>query len=158
MTRSTSDTVQLLRRILLGLIALGIVGTVIELLLIGHYKELTQWPPLVLLGLSAVAVVIVTRKPTPRSLQWFRILMVVVALTSLLGVFFHLKGNIEFRLETNPELSGAALLWRAMQGGVPLLAPGVMAQVGLLGLAFTFRHPALKKQLETSRIAEVTTI
>ena len=141
----TTDTAQTLRRVLLGIAAFGIVGTTVELLLIGHYEELAQWPPLVLLVLTALGIIAIVVKPTPRTLQLFRFLMVLVVLSSLAGIYFHLSSNIGFRTETNPDLEGFALFWRAIRGGVPLLAPGVMAQVGLLGLAATFRHPVLKK-------------
>jgi hypothetical protein len=30
-------------------------------------------------------------------------------------------------------------------GATPLLAPGIMLQLGLVGLLFTFRHPALAR-------------
>jgi hypothetical protein len=140
---STLDTARVLRRILLALAALGVVGTLVELILTGHYKELAQWPPLILLGLTGLGIIAIVTKPNQRILQIFRWLMVIVTLSSLLGVYFHLHGNIEFRAETNPDLAGFALFWRAIQGGIPLLAPGVMAQVGLLGLAATFRHPVL---------------
>jgi peptidoglycan/LPS O-acetylase OafA/YrhL len=139
------DTAQVLRRVLLALAALGVIGTTIELILIGHYQEPVQWPPLIFLALTAVGIIVMTTKPTPRTLQLFRWLMVIVALSSLAGVYFHLHSNMEFTVETKPDLTGLALFWKAIQGGIPLLAPGVMAQVGLLGLAATFRHPALKK-------------
>jgi hypothetical protein len=35
------------------------------------------------------------------------------------------------------------LLWKVMSGAAPALAPGAMVQLGLLGLIYTFRHPAL---------------
>jgi hypothetical protein len=135
------DTAQVLRRIVLAIIAFGAVGTVVELLLIGHYKELTQWPPLILLGLTAVGIILMVQKPNPTTLRYFRWLMVVVAASALAGIFFHLHGNVEFKQETNPDLTGLALYWKALKGGIPVLAPGMMAQMGLLGLAFTFKHP-----------------
>ncbi len=157
MTRFISaDTAQTMRRILLGIAAFGIAGTTVDLLLIGHYQEWTQWPPLVLLGLTALGIVLVATRPTPRTLQLFRLLMVLVVSSSLLGVYFHLHGNMEFRAETNPDLAGFALLWKSLKGGMPLLAPGVMAQVGLLGLAATFRHPGFKEQPESKSTAKAS--
>jgi hypothetical protein len=44
-------------------------------------------------------------------------------------------------LETKPDLSGITLLWQALRGGLPTLAAGVMAQIGVLGLTLTFHHP-----------------
>ena len=36
-----------------------------------------------------------------------------------------------------------ALFWEALAGATPTLAPGTMVVPGLLGLACTYRHPAL---------------
>lgn len=141
MNLSRNDTAQTLRRIVLFIIAFGVVGTVTELILIGHYQAPNQWPPLVLLGLTALGIVAMFGNPGPRTLRMFRLLMVLVAVSSLVGVYFHLQGNIAFKLETNPSLTGLPLLWKAVTSGTPVLAPGIMAQVGLLGLAVTFKHP-----------------
>jgi hypothetical protein len=135
------DTAQVLRRVVLAIIAFALVGTVAELLLIGHYKELTQWPPLILLGLTAIGIILMIRSPNPTTLRLFRWLMVVVAVSALAGLYFHLHGNVEFKQETNPDLTGLPLYWKALKGGIPVLAPGMMAQLGLLGVAFTFKHP-----------------
>ena len=57
----------------------------------------------------------------------------------------HFQVNIEFQLEMDPALSRH---WRSFQKAIlaktpPALAPGAMIQLGLIGLAYTFRHPAL---------------
>jgi hypothetical protein len=145
MTSSRKDTAQTLRRIVLLIIAFGVVGTLTELFLIGHYQAPNQWPPLVLLGLTALGVVLMWQNPSRTVLRLFRWLMVVVALSSLVGVYFHLRGNLDFKLETNPTLTGLPLLWKAVRSGTPVLAPGTMAQMGLLGLAVTFKHPNWQK-------------
>ena len=41
---------------------------------------------------------------------------------------------------------------RELRGATPALAPGAMVQLGLLGLAFTFRHPVLET-LTTETVA-----
>jgi hypothetical protein len=70
--------------------------------------------------------------------------MLLLIVVGVLGVVLHLKGNIEFERETDPSARGLALLWHSLRGGVPLLAPGAMAQLGLLGLASAYRHPVLR--------------
>jgi hypothetical protein len=69
--------------------------------------------------------------------------MVTFLLVGLLGVILHLKGNIEFATERDPSLSGIKLMWKALRGATPALAPGALAQLGLLGLLYTYKHPAL---------------
>jgi hypothetical protein len=39
-----------------------------------------------------------------------------------------------------------ALFWQAIRAKTPpLLAPGAMVQLGLLGLAYTYKHPLLQQ-------------
>jgi hypothetical protein len=47
---------------------------------------------------------------------------------------------VEFEQEINANASTATLLWKALQGGNPLLAPGILAAAAILGLAATYRH------------------
>jgi len=42
-----------------------------------------------------------------------------------------------------PSMAGLELLVESLTGAMPALAPGTMAQLGLLGLLVCFRHPAL---------------
>jgi hypothetical protein len=64
-------------------------------------------------------------------------------LSGALGVYFHVRGNLEFELEMTPAAAGW-LLWReVMTGATPALAPGAMVQLGLVGLAWAYRHPLL---------------
>jgi hypothetical protein len=140
---SFKDTAQGVRRILLAIVAFGVAGTLVELIFIGHNQDAVQWLPFGLLGATGVGLVWVARSPSPRALHGFRALMAVVTLSSTLGLYFHLRGNMAFELESDPSLAGFALLLESVQGGTPILAPGILAQVGLLGLAFTYRHPNL---------------
>ena len=74
--------------------------------------------------------------------------MVLCVVSGFLGVLLHYRGNVEFELEMYPDLSGWKLLKESMMGATPALAPGAMIQVGLVGLAWTFRHPALQGKQE----------
>jgi hypothetical protein len=47
----------------------------------------------------------------------------------------------------SPDVTGWPLFWEAIRGATPALAPGAMVQLGLIGLAFTIRHPALRGPL-----------
>jgi hypothetical protein len=69
--------------------------------------------------------------------------MIVFFVVGALGVYLHLAGNVEFALERDPSLSGVHLLWKALRGASPALAPGALAQLGLLGLLYDYKHPAL---------------
>jgi hypothetical protein len=69
--------------------------------------------------------------------------MILQVVTGLAGLALHYKGNVEFELERDESLRGLKLFWEAIRGATPTLAPGALAQLGLVGLAFTYRHPAL---------------
>lgn len=139
-----ADDPGLLRRILLWLVLITAGGLLLELLLLEHFDDPWQWVPLVLLAVVLLALPAVFRHPGPRSLRLFRALMVLCLAAGGIGVILHLKGNYEWELEQAPELTGVALFWEAIRGATPALAPGAMAQLGLVGLLFTYRHPALR--------------
>jgi hypothetical protein len=69
--------------------------------------------------------------------------MVSYLLSAGLGIYFHLKANVEFELELHPSMAGLELIVETLKGAMPALAPGAMAQLGLIGLLVCYRHPAL---------------
>jgi hypothetical protein len=72
--------------------------------------------------------------------------MLVFLAAGAAGVYYHYRANVEFQRETDPSLSGRALLWRVLRAKVPpALAPGVLVQLGLIGLVYGYRPPADKE-------------
>lgn len=143
--RSTSGTATehgAPRAMLLGLFLLGCAGTGAELLLLEHYETWRQWLPLAALGLGLVGGGAVGLRPGKRSFAAFRALMAAFAIVGLAGLYLHYVGNAEFELEMYPELGGLDLVWEALRGATPALAPGTMVGLGALGFLFTYHHPA----------------
>jgi hypothetical protein len=132
-----------LRQLVFALIVFGMLGLLVELVLLEHYESWQQWIPLALLALGLLDVAILWRHTTAGTLRIFSGLMVVFVVIGGLGLWFHLAGNMEFALERDSTLTGARLLLKSVHGGTPILAPGALTQLGLLGLAYAFRHPAL---------------
>ena len=132
-----------LRQLILGLVFIGLVGLAVELALLRHAESLTQWIPHVTLMVGLVSTIAVYARPRPAALKAFQLVMLVLVVVGALGVYLHLQGNIEFALERDPSLGGTKLIWKALRGATPALAPGALAQLGLLGFLFTYRHPAL---------------
>jgi hypothetical protein len=131
------------RQLLLGVVLIGIVGLEVELALLRHADSLTQWMPHLSLLVGLLATAAVYFRPGPRILRTFQVLMFIYLLVGAWGVYLHVHGNIEFVLERDPSLSGAKLIWKALRGATPALAPGALAQLGLLGLLYAYKHPAL---------------
>jgi hypothetical protein len=139
------DDPGLLRRLLLGLMLLGMLGLMAELLLLEHYEDVWQWVPLVSLAVGFLLALAVWMRPGRGTLRAFRAVSALYVAAGALGVYLHLDGNLEFERESDASLRGLPLLWEALQGATPALAPGALAQLGLLGLALAYRHPALRR-------------
>jgi hypothetical protein len=136
---------EMLRRLLLALVVLAAAGLLPELLLLKHYESTWQLVPLVILALVLAGSALVWRRPDPRTLRVFRAVMGLAVVAGVVGVLLHAKGNLEWALERDGTLRGWPLAWKMLRGATPLLAPGAMAQLGLLGLVYTYRHPALAR-------------
>ena len=134
----------MLRRILLGLLAFSMVGTGAELLLLEHFESITQWIPLAAFALALPAAAAVLVRPSRATIRTLQVVMLAFIAAGGVGLFLHYRGNVEFALETYPGMKGWELVREALTGATPALAPGTMIQLGLLGLAATFRHPALR--------------
>ena len=132
------------RRILLAILLIGVVGITVELLLLGHDEDLNQFIPLALAAATVLMCIVVSVKPSLTTVRVFQFLMLLLVISGALGVYLHFKATSEFQLEMDPTLAGWALFRKAILAKAPpALAPGAMTQLGLIGLAYTFRHPAL---------------
>lgn len=130
-----------LRQLILALVFIGIVGLEIELALLRHAESFSQWIPHIVLLVGFIATLLIYLRPGPTTVRVFQTMMWIFVVVGLLGVFFHLKGNVEFAVERDPSLSGARLIWKVLRGATPALAPGALSQLGLLGLLYTYKHP-----------------
>ena len=139
-----------LRQGLLLIFVLGCVGLGAELLLLGHFQEWRQQVPLALLAFGLVVVAMLVRFKGRVVLRLFRLAMLAFVLGGIAGFWFHINGNMEFELEMNSRLTGWALVSRTAAGALPVLAPGALIQLGLIGLLYTYRHPGFgTKRLES---------
>jgi hypothetical protein len=138
---SPSRALLAVRRAILIILVLGITGTLAELILLVHYEDLTQLIPLGLLALALFLLFLQAVFPRPWNLLVFQATMVLFVAAGVLGVFLHYDGSKEFQLEMDPSLTGMNLFWKAAQAKAPpKLAPGLMVQLGLLGLVYAFTH------------------
>lgn len=134
--------VELWRRLALYLLLFGNAGMGSELIFLEHMEDALQWTPVVLLGLGFLVGASVAFRPTRKLVTALRVLMLLYLPVAALGLYLHLKSNVEFELEMRPSMAGLELIMESLKGAMPALAPGTMAQLGLLGLLVCFRHPA----------------
>jgi hypothetical protein len=132
-----------LRRLLLLLVLLGVVGLEVELALLRHAESFSQWIPHVTLLIGLLSTLVVFLRPGRATLRVFQVVMIIFIAIGVLGLYLHYRGNVEFALERDPSLGGVRLIWKALRGATPALAPAALSQLGLLGLLYSYRHPAL---------------
>jgi hypothetical protein len=133
------SVVERLRLWVLGVLVLGLIGTVTELILLEHYEQALQFVPLVLIALGVVALAWHYGRPDTASLRALQIVMGLFVLSGFVGMLAHFNGSMEYQLELNPDMTTWELLEKILHAKAPpLLAPGMMMQMGLLGLAYAF--------------------
>ena len=133
----------IVRPLILAVLFLGLVGMGAELLLLQHTGSLWELIPLVLIALALVILTWHAVTQRPASVRAVQGVMALFLLAGVAGIALHYQSSMEFKLETNAALSGWALFWAVMSAKTPpALAPGSMIQLGLLGLVYTYRHPA----------------
>ena len=158
-TDVSGATLSSLRRLLLGLLLLGLVGTAAELVLMGHDEDAWQLIPLVVIAMAVLASGALLwgqtgvrrgqtgvrpgsdpAAPGARPSDSSGLSMLLLILSGVLGAVLHYRANMEFKLEMDPSLNGWALFSSVIQAKAPpALAPGNMALLGLLGFACVFR-------------------
>lgn len=138
-----SATISTIRRILLATLLLGGGGVLAELFLLEHTEGFWQQVPLYLLGVGLAALIWHSVDQRAASVRVVQGIMLLFIASGAIGTVLHYKGNMDFELEMDAAAQGFILFREAMTGATPALAPGAMIQLGLIGLAYSFRHPAL---------------
>ena len=150
------ETSEGIRRVLRGILALGLAGSATDLLLIEHYEGVLQLPALGMLAVSAATLIWYAFSgsqsvspavdpseragSSPVALRMFQGAMLLMVAVGAIGAVLHFRGNMEFQLEVDPSLAGFALIEKVARATAPpLLAPFNMSLLGLVGLASTYR-------------------
>lgn len=136
-------TLAVIRRILLCILLIGMAGTTVELLLLKHDEGPGQLIPLVLLAMAFLAIGWHAASHSRISLLAVQMTMGLFVVAGLVGMYLHYTANVEFQREMDRSLAGMPLFWKAMAAKAPpALAPGSMSQLGLIGLAYSYRYPS----------------
>lgn len=142
-TLVTTGEVGTVRRFRLALLALAAgtcLGAFVELAMLRHTKGFSQKIPWVILLVLLIGVIALAVRWSRGTVLSARALAVVAVLSSGIGVFEHIEGNLKTAplsadySETWDTLSGLQQFWLAATGGVgpaPPLAPGFLALTGI---------------------------
>jgi len=136
-----SETLAAIRRLLLGALAIGVLGTIGELILLRHIDKPPQWIPLVFLGACVPILSWHAAAPSATTVRILQFLMAAFLVLGVAGVGLHYNANVEFERELHPEERGWTFVRKTVAGATPVLAPGSMVLLGLVGLAHTYHHP-----------------
>lgn len=131
-----------LRRFLLLTALAGIAGLGLELLFIGHVEDRLQLVPIVLLPAGVIALAWHASRPSRASARGVRLTMALFVASGALGMGLHYSGNQEFELEMYPTMAGTELVRETLTGATPVLAPGSMALLGLVGFGVVYGFPS----------------
>ena len=136
-----------IRRFLLAVLAFELVGTLVELLLLQHFEDALQWIPLVLIVLTLLTIAWHASRPQPATIRTLQAVMVALVFAGLIGVGLHLQGAAEFQMEMDPSQPTWNVFKKALMAQAPpALAPGVMLQMGLLGLIYAYGYSPMESQ------------
>ena len=137
--RPLANSLAVIRRVILGVLLLGMIGLLTELALLAHYEDVKQQIPLALLAAGLVIVLVDLIVPRRWTSTLVRLAMVMFIGAGLLGMLFHFQGSREFQLEMDPSISGFDLVWHVLRAkSPPTLSPGTMVQMGILGLGYAY--------------------
>lgn len=148
------DDAGTLRRLVLVVLTFGIAGVGFELVLLDHMEDPWQWAPIVLLAAALPVSIWLILSPGFAVIRTYQAMMVLFVISGFTGQWLHYQGNVEFELEMYPSRQGIELVWEALGGAYPSLAPGTMILFGFLGLVACLRHPALHSRSVSTKTLE----
>jgi hypothetical protein len=134
----------MLRRLLVVLLLFGLFGTTVELLLVKHYESAWMFAPFAVSAVAAAGAIGRLARPSAASVRWLRLSMLPLLAAGVAGACLHYLGGLAFQTDVDPTLPRWQLFWKVVRmQAPPTLAPGVLIQLGLLGLASTYRDPLI---------------
>lgn len=154
-TRPASGAGPLLRSLTLLLFVISAIGTTLDLVLLGHFENLRQLAPLLLMPAGLILLAWHRIERGPLGTRAFQGAMVLFIVSGVAGVWFHYSGNAAFELQIRPAIDGWSVVRESLTGPAPALAPATMVQLGLLGLIYTYRHPFLDRESSRPKSRDV---
>ena len=148
--RTASSIGSRLRNLALLIFTGSTMGIMFDLILLGHFEDIRQWPPLFLLPAGLLLLAWQRTQRGHLSTRSFQAVMVLFIVTGVVGVWFHYSSNAEIELQIRPSMNGWRIVRESLSGPAPALAPATMVQLGLLGLTYTYRHPFLQRRFSRS--------
>jgi peptidoglycan/LPS O-acetylase OafA/YrhL len=100
-----------MRQLLLVLVTAGMLGTAADLLLLEHFENAWQLPPLVLIGIALLVVARLFISGGAVAVIAMRVIMICFIAAGCVGILLHYNGNSEFQREIDPAWPAGASLY-----------------------------------------------
>jgi hypothetical protein len=104
-------------------------------------EETHQLIPFAVCAAGVVTVALAVIRPGRPTLMLLRAVMLMAVVTSLLGMYYHVSGNVGFELEIRPNDGTSDVFLDALKGANPFLAPGILALAGVIVLLAVWYQP-----------------
>ena len=139
---SDAQTLRGVRLLILAAIAAALIVTEAEFLFVGHTGSNNgQVIAAVLVSLGRIMVTCHAIFRNTSSVVVLRFTMYLFLIFGVDGLFTHYHWAVQSALKSQPALVGRHLLYATLSGKIPLLAPAMLIEIGVLGLIYTFQHP-----------------
>src|SRR6476619_2480227 len=113
-----------LRRLLLVLLLIGLLGSATELVLLKHYENGWMLLPFAAIAFGVLSTAWRLAAPGPRSVTWLRVAMLPLVIGGGLGIVLHYNGGLAFQADMDPTLSRWHMFWKVVRmQAPPALAP-----------------------------------
>lgn len=141
---SSDNILARLRQFLLIISESVFIMTVIELVFLGHWNKTIQILPFALSALGLIILALVHFRPNRIKLVIMRWSMTIIGVCCFIGFYEHMSNNYHFYLEVKPNAITWELIKATLEGGNPVLAPGILLLGAMIGLAAIYHHPLLE--------------
>ena len=131
------------KQLIIAALLFMMVGTALELYLLGHYEDTLQLIPIICIGASIITLILLFFRRTKWTIGLYKLVLGLSALSGFYGTYLHLQANYEFEVEMKPTVKGWELFVESLSGALPALAPGSMIVLALIGYSYLI---LLKKQ------------
>ena len=134
-----------LRRMLLGVLVMGLLVTLAELLVPGAARA-AAWStvPFVFVVVGLIASVGALVRATPFTIRLLRVAMIPLVLLGVCGLWLVHQTGLLLLLNLYTPVAGLSPTFGPLAASIPAFAPAAVIELGLLGLLCTYRHPLLR--------------
>ena len=104
--------------------------------------------PTILMSIGIVTILLYLLSSAVWTKRIFQVSMTLLIICGAVGVWMHYSGNAEFELEMYPKMAGFELFWESAKGATPMLAPGAVSGLGILGLIYAMFPAKFESKVE----------